>query len=86
MYKPVRLQGWGEGSLIDAVKAPPEALQVWRDKVQSLLDDLQYTLVPGQEAGTFVGVEPILLFNEEARACSCSARTAAATWARRSTA
>jgi len=65
MYKPVRLQGWGEGSIIDAVKAPPEALQVWRDKVQSLLDGLEYTLVPGQEAGGFVGVEPILLFNEE---------------------
>ncbi len=39
MHKPVRLQGWGAGStLIDAVKAPTEKLELWRQKVRPMLE------------------------------------------------
>ncbi len=64
MWKPVQLQGWGEGTKIDAVKAPQEALQIWRDKVRDLVTNGDVTLVPGQEAA-FGGVEPAALWTEE---------------------
>jgi hypothetical protein len=64
MWKPVQLQGWGEDTKIDAVKAPPEALQIWRDRVESLVINGDVTLLPGQE-GVFGGVEPGVLWNEE---------------------
>ncbi len=39
MHKPVRLQGWGARStIIDAVKAPTEKLQAWRDRVRPMLE------------------------------------------------
>jgi len=65
MWKPVQLQGFGEGStVINAVKAPTEKLQIWRDKVQSLIQNGNVTLLPGQETG-FGGIEPAALFTEE---------------------
>ncbi|MCG8426590.1 MAG: right-handed parallel beta-helix repeat-containing protein [Chromatiales bacterium] len=65
MWKPVQLQGWGEGSThIDAIKTPPEKLQVWRDHLEALITSNQVSLLPGQEAG-FGGIEPDALFNEE---------------------
>ncbi|MEX1311289.1 MAG: right-handed parallel beta-helix repeat-containing protein, partial [Candidatus Sulfomarinibacteraceae bacterium] len=64
MWKPVQLQGWGEGTRIDAVKAPPESLQAWRQKVEDLVNGGQVTLVPGQEAA-FGGIEPAALWTEE---------------------
>jgi len=64
MWKPVQLQGWGEGTKIDAVKAPPESLLAWREKVEALVNNGQVTLVPGQEAA-FGGIEPAALWTEE---------------------
>ncbi|OCC14280.1 hypothetical protein DBT_2352 [Dissulfuribacter thermophilus] len=65
MWKPVRLQGWGAGStIINAVKAPSEKLQVWRDKIRNLVDTRTVDLMPGQEAN-IVGIEPALLGTEE---------------------
>jgi len=64
MWKPVQLQGWGEGTTIDAVKAPVEALQVWRDYVAYLVTNGLVDLLPGQEA-VFGGVEPAALNTEE---------------------
>ncbi len=73
MWKPVQLQGWGEGTKIDAVKNPPESLQIWREAVQGLVEGnyppanppgYTVTLVPGQEAA-FGGVEPAALWTEE---------------------
>jgi len=64
MWKPVRLQGWGEGSIINALKAPTEKLAIWRAKVESLIQSGSVNLLPGQEV-TFGGPEPEVLFNEE---------------------
>lgn len=66
MWKPVRLQGYGEGfTTIDAIKLPTEKLQNWRAKVADLVAKNLVTLLPGQEVGLAVGGEPVLLFNEE---------------------
>ena len=66
MHKPVRLQGWGAGSVkISAVKRPAEKLQDWRDKVQALVTSGAIDLLPSQEVGAAAGLEPVLLFNEE---------------------
>jgi hypothetical protein len=64
MWKPVQLQGWGEGTVINARKEPFDALETWRAKVASLVTGGQVTLLPGQEA-QFGGVEPGALWNEE---------------------
>jgi parallel beta-helix repeat protein len=65
MHKPVRLQGWGAGSVtINALKTPPEKLVDWRAKVEDLITTGQVDLLPGQEAG-FGGNEPDALFTEE---------------------
>jgi hypothetical protein len=65
LWKPLRLQGWGEGStLIDAVKAPAEKLQIWRQDVEAIVTSGAVDLLPGQES-TFGGMEPGTLFNEE---------------------
>jgi hypothetical protein len=65
MWKPVQLQGWGEGSVtIDAIKAPFNKLSAWRILAESLLDDNLVDLVPGQELG-FGGIEPATFFSEE---------------------
>jgi hypothetical protein len=66
MWKPVRLQGWGEGSTqISAIKLPTNKLQDWRNKVEDLINVHQVVdLLPGQEA-VFGGIEPDALFTEE---------------------
>jgi hypothetical protein len=64
MWKPVQLQGWGEETKIDAVKAPATALQDWRDKVRDLVLGGDVTLLPGQEQ-LFGGIEPAALWTEE---------------------
>ena len=65
MWKPVKLQGWGEGSVtINAVKAPAEKLLNWRQKVENLITAKSVDLLPAQELG-FGGIEPATLFTEE---------------------
>ncbi len=65
MWKPVQLQGWGEGSVtIDAVKTPFEKLAAWRSLAQSLLNGNLIDLIPGQTLG-FGGIEPATFFSEE---------------------
>ncbi|MCW8830774.1 MAG: hypothetical protein OQK32_04540, partial [Gammaproteobacteria bacterium] len=65
MWKPVQLQGWGEGSVtIDAIKAPFNKLADWRRKVEDLESRNVITRVPGQELG-FGGIEPETFFSEE---------------------
>lgn len=65
MYKPVRLQGWGEGSTrINAIKVPTNKLQDWRNKVEGLVTSGAVNLLPGQEVA-FGGIEPGTLFTEE---------------------
>jgi hypothetical protein len=65
MAKPVQLQGWGEGSTtINALKAPADKLQTWRNRVDALVALNVGYLVPGQEAGAGTP-EPVTLFTEE---------------------
>lgn len=65
MWKPVKLQGWGPGSVkINAVKAPAEKLQQWRTKIETLYNAGSFDLLPNQGVG-FGGIEPVTLFNEE---------------------
>jgi hypothetical protein len=73
MWKPVKLQGWGEGSTrIRAINTPAEKLAAWRTKVESLIDpngdgdpaDGLVDLLPAQEVA-FGGIEPGSLFTEE---------------------
>lgn len=69
MWKPVRLQGWGAGSvLINAINTPNEKLQLWRDKIAELEAAGEFDLLPGQEAGAGVGFEPATLGTEQAPA------------------
>jgi large repetitive protein len=63
MWKPVQLQGWGEGStMINAVKAPAEKLVAWRQHVELLSSE--YDLVDGQTAPVG-GLVADALFSEE---------------------
>ncbi len=65
MWKPIQLQGWGEGSTkINALKQPADKLVIWRSKVEQLISNGQVDLLPGQEIG-FGGIEPVALLNEE---------------------
>jgi hypothetical protein len=65
MWKPVQLQGWGEGStIINAVKAPADKLARWRALVDGLVSSGSVTLLPGQEAAPGLP-EPVTLWNEE---------------------
>lgn len=65
MWKPVQLQGWGEGSVtINAIKAPFNKLSDWRILAESLTTSGAIDLVPGQELG-FGGIEPATFFSEE---------------------
>jgi hypothetical protein len=69
MWKPVRLQGWGAGSVfINAINTPNEKLQIWRDKIADLAAAGDFDLLPGQEAGAGVGFEPATLGTEQAPA------------------
>ena len=65
MWKPVKLQGWGPGSVnIKAINAPAEKLLAWRQKVETLVTTGAVDLLPSQEA-LFGGLEPDALFTEE---------------------
>ena len=65
MWKPVQLQGWGEGSTtINAIKTPFNKLSEWRILAESLLTNKLVDLIPGQELG-FGGIEPATFFSEE---------------------
>jgi len=65
MWKPVQLQGFGEGStVINAIKAPADKLDIWRGLVDSLIADGFVDLLPGQEVGPGAP-EPVTLFTEE---------------------
>ncbi len=65
MWKPVQLQGWGEGSThIDALKRTGSQLLAWRARARDLVDSGAVSLVPGQGTGTG-DIEPALLFAEE---------------------
>jgi len=65
MWKPVQLQGWGEGStFINAIKAPFNKLADWRLKIEQLTTGNLIDQVPGQELG-FGGIEPAAFFSEE---------------------
>lgn len=76
MWKPVRLQGQGEGSTtINASKVPGEKIVAWRNKVQSIVDQGLVTLLPGQPNGTGFP-EPTLLATEEGPGVIVLARNA----------
>jgi hypothetical protein len=65
MWKPVQLQGYGEGSTtINAIKAPSDKLQIWRGLVDGLIGAGNVDLLPGQEVGGGAP-EPVTLFTEE---------------------
>lgn len=64
MWKPVKLQGSGASTVINAVKAPGEKLQAWRNTVESLITSGQVDLLPSQELG-FGLPEPDTLHTEE---------------------
>jgi hypothetical protein len=65
MWKPVQLQGWGEGSTeINAIKAPADKLEDWRALVDGLVTGGKVDLLPGQEAGGGPP-EPLTLQTEE---------------------
>jgi hypothetical protein len=65
MWKPVKLQAWGPGSVkINAVKAPAEKLLYWRQKIEQLYAAGAFDLLPNQEVG-FGGIEPVTLQSEE---------------------
>jgi hypothetical protein len=56
MYKPVKLQGYGAGSVtINARQSPTEKVLRWRDRIAELTDgnlaNDEFSLLPGQQAG-----------------------------------
>lgn len=75
MWKPLLLQGAGEGTVINAVKAPAEKLAAWRTKVEALITSGAIDLLPAQELG-FAGIEPDTLFTEEGAGILVLARDA----------
>ncbi len=65
VWKNVRLQGWGPfATTINAVKAPGEKLQAWRDKLRALIDGGLIDLLPSQEVGWALP-EPTTFLAEE---------------------
>ena len=51
MWKPVQLQGWGEGSTtINAIKTPFNKLSEWRILAESLLNNKLVDLIPAAQA------------------------------------
>ncbi|MEN6534372.1 MAG: choice-of-anchor Q domain-containing protein [Bryobacteraceae bacterium] len=65
LWKPVRLQGWGETTRIDAVNAPAEKRQQWRTKVQNLVASGSVDILSGQEVAAPGLLEPVLFASEE---------------------
>ncbi|MDH4125018.1 MAG: Ig-like domain-containing protein [Gammaproteobacteria bacterium] len=53
LWKPVRLQGSGSGTIINGLRLPSEKLDTWRQKVKGLIDSGEVDLLPGQPAGDF---------------------------------
>ena len=53
MSKPVRLQGAGAATMINAVKRPDSKLLDWRSKVKGLIDSGAVDLLPGQPGPDF---------------------------------
>jgi len=64
MWKPVQLQGSGECTIINAVKAPTDKLDLWRGLVDGLISGNNVDLLPGQEVGGGAP-EPATLWTEE---------------------
>ena len=64
MYKPVQLQGWGEGTIISASQTPAEKLATWREKVLLLHAAGAFDYVNGQGNG-FGGVQAGAFDTEE---------------------
>lgn len=65
LWKPIRLQGQGEGSTtINASKVPGEKIISWRTKVQGIFSSYPDMLIPGQPTGAGFP-EPTLLATEE---------------------
>ncbi|BBO92660.1 hypothetical protein DSCOOX_58400 [Desulfosarcina ovata subsp. ovata] len=65
MWKPVQLQGFGEGStVINAIKAPTDKLDTWRALVEGLIANGSVDLLNGQEVAPG-NPEPTTLFTEE---------------------
>jgi large repetitive protein len=56
MWKPVQLQGSGEGTVINAVKSPPSKLIAWRQLLESHLTAGNFDMVPGQQDGFVPGI------------------------------
>jgi hypothetical protein len=48
MWKPVRLQGSGAGTVLNAVKLPPEKLAAWQSRVNDLVASGAVDLLPNQ--------------------------------------
>lgn len=68
MWKPVRLQGWGEGgTILSAVKRPAEKILLWHDKIEQLVTGELVDLLPGQ-LNALGGIDPDALFTEEGAA------------------
>lgn len=67
MYKPVQLQGWGEGTVLSALQAPAEKLVTWRGRMEALGVAGEYDLVNGQNGG-FGGVQANAFATEEGAA------------------
>ena len=54
MWKPVKLQGWGPGSVfINARPIPTEKVVAWQAKAQGLVDDGSITPLPAQPTAPF---------------------------------
>ena len=53
MWKPVRLQGSGAATIINAVKRPTEKLEAWRRRSRVCVDNGDVDLLPGQPGGAF---------------------------------
>ncbi len=65
VWKPVQLQGAGAATVINAVNAPGDKLQAWRDKVWSLADSGQIDLLPAQTVAGAVPLADDRLLTEE---------------------
>ncbi len=65
MHTPVRLQGSGAATTINAVNAPAEKLAQWRQDIETYYIQGRYDLLPAQEVGFNVADEPDVLFTEE---------------------
>lgn len=63
MWKPVKLQGSGASTIINAANFPAEKLLNWNNDVEALVNSNSVDLLPAQELG-FGLPEPVTLFTE----------------------